>query len=99
MTEILREPGRVANGLSTITARLTAENDAYIASITGGMGVIDKNTGELRSTYDILHDLADAWDNLTSVEKQELAETVARQDSEKPVHCDYDKFRHGSRGN
>ncbi len=41
------------------------------------MGVIDKNTGELRSTYDILHDLADAWDNLTSVEKQELAETVA----------------------
>ena len=99
MTEILREPGRVANGLSTITARLTAENDAYIASITGGMGVIDKNTGELRSTYDILHDLAVAWDNLTSVEKQELAETVARQDSEKPVHRDYDKFRHGSRGN
>ena len=40
------------------------------------MGVIDKNTGELRSTYDILHDLADAWD-----------------------HRDYDKFRHGSRGN
>lgn len=92
MTEILREPGRVANGLSTITARLTAENDAYIASITGGMGVIDKNTGELRSTYDILHDLADAWDNLTSVEKQELAETVARQDSKKSVHRYYDKF-------
>lgn len=76
-TEILREPGRVANGLSTITARLTKKNDDYIASITGGMGVIDKNTGELRSTYDILQDLSKAWGNLTSVEKQELAETVA----------------------
>ena len=41
------------------------------------MGTIDKNTGELRSTYDILQDLSKAWDNLTSVEKQELAETVA----------------------
>lgn len=76
-TEILREPGRVANGLSTITARLTKKNDDYIASITGGMGVIDKNTGELRSTYDILQDLSKAWGHLTSVEKQELAETVA----------------------
>lgn len=76
-TEILREPGRVANGLSTITARLTKKNDEYIASITGGMGTIDKNTGELRSTYDILQDLSKAWDGLTSVEKQELAETVA----------------------
>lgn len=63
--------------LSTITARLTKKNDDYIASITGGMGTIDKNTGELRSTYDILQDLSKAWDNLTSIEKQELAETVA----------------------
>lgn len=63
--------------LSTITARLTKKNDEYIASITGGMGTIDKNTGELRSTYDILQDLSKAWGHLTSVEKQELAETVA----------------------
>lgn len=41
------------------------------------MGVIDKNTGELRSTFDILQDLSKAWENLTSVEKQELTETVA----------------------
>lgn len=41
------------------------------------MGVIDKNTGELRSTYDILQDLSKAWGSLTSVEKQELTETVA----------------------
>lgn len=63
--------------LSTITARLTAKNDEYIASVTGGMGVIDKNTGELRSTFDILQDLSKAWKNLTSVEKQELTEVVA----------------------
>lgn len=76
-TEILREPGRVANGLSTITARLTKKNDEYIKSITGGQGVIDEQTGELRSTYAILKDLSEAWGNLTSVEQQELTETVA----------------------
>ena len=63
--------------LSTITARLTKKNDDYIASITGGMGTIDKNTGELRSTFDVLQDLSKAWEGLTSVEKQELTETVA----------------------
>lgn len=31
----------------------------------------------MRSTYDILQDLSEAWEDLTSVEKQELAETVA----------------------
>lgn len=77
MTEILREPGRVANGLSTITARLTKKNDEYIKSITDGQGVIDEQTGELRSTFDILQDLSKAWGNLTSVEQQELTETVA----------------------
>lgn len=41
------------------------------------MGVIDKNTGELRSTFDVLQDLSKSWENLTSVEKNELAETVA----------------------
>ena len=63
--------------LSTITARLTKKNDEYIKSITGGQGVIDAQTGELRSTFDILQDLSKAWENLTSVEKQELTETVA----------------------
>lgn len=63
--------------LSTITARLTKKNDEYIKSITGGQGVIDKQTGELRSTFDILQDLSKAWGNLTSVEQQELTETVA----------------------
>ena len=77
MTEILRQPGRVANGLSTITARLTKKNDEYIKSITKGQGVIDEQTGELRSTFDILQDLSKAWGDLTSVEKQELTETVA----------------------
>lgn len=31
----------------------------------------------MRSTFDILQDLSEAWEGLTSVEKQELAETVA----------------------
>lgn len=75
--EILQESGRVANGLSTITARLTAKNDEYIKSITKGEGVLDSRTGDLRSTYDILKDLSVAWETLSGVEKQELTEVVA----------------------
>ena len=56
---------------------MTKKNDEYIKSITGGQGVIDAQTGELRSTFDILQDLSKAWENLTSVERQELTETVA----------------------
>lgn len=76
-TEVMQNAGKVANALSTISARLTAENDEYIASITGGMGTIDDQTGELRSTYDILKDLAEVYPELTSVEKQEMVEVVA----------------------
>ena len=75
--EILQESGRVANGLSTITARLTAKNDEYIKSITKGEGVIDSQTGELRSTFDILKDLSKAWGTLSGIERQELTEVVA----------------------
>lgn len=56
------------------------------------MGTIDKNTGELRSTFDILQDLSKEWENLTSVEKQELTEVVARQDPKKLVFSPHDQF-------
>lgn len=76
-TEVMQQPGKIANALSTISARLTADNDEYIASITGGMGTVDDYTGELRSTYDILKDLAEVYPKLTSVQKQEMVEVVA----------------------
>lgn len=79
--EIMQQPGKVANALSTISARLTASNDAYIASITGGMGTVNDYTGELRSTYDILKDLAEVYPTLSSTEKQNMIEVVARKDT------------------
>lgn len=76
-TEVMQQPGKIANALSTISARLTTKNDAYIASITHGQGTVDDYTGQLRSTYDVLSDIAKVYPSLTSVEKQELIETVA----------------------
>lgn len=71
-------------------ARLTASQDDYIKSITGGKGVIDEQTGELRDGFLILQDLSEAWKNLTSVEQQELIETVARQDATFIIYCNND---------
>lgn len=89
-TEILREPGRVARGLSTIGARirgvgedgevlagLSPKLDDLVKSVTGAEGVLNSQTGELRSTYDILKDLSTGWGDLTSMQQQNLAEQVA----------------------
>ena len=44
----------------------------------GDVGVsIEDQNGELRSTYDILHDLAGVWDQLSSKQKQYLGEKAA----------------------
>lgn len=89
-TEILREPGRVARGLSTIGARirgvgedgevlagLSPKLDDLVKSVTKGEGVLNSQSGELRSTYDILKDLSAGWGDLTSMQQQNLAEQVA----------------------
>lgn len=92
--EIMQQPGKVANALSTISARLTASNDAYIASITGGMGTVDDYTGELRSTYDILKDLAEVYPTLSSTERQNMIEVVASKTQRTALTSILENFDH-----
>ncbi len=92
--EIMQQPGKVANALSTISARLTASNDAYIASITGGMGTVDDYTGELRSTYDILKDLAEVYPTLSSTERQNMIEVVAGKTQRTALTSILENFDH-----
>lgn len=78
----------VANGLIMISQRLrgvkedgTDIEENFIPKLKkqlGDVGVaIEDQNGELRSTYDILNDLAAVWDTLGSKQRQYLGEKVA----------------------
>jgi hypothetical protein len=74
-----------ANGLKTISMRLrgvseegeelSASMGEFIKEITG-VSLTNANN-EFRSTYDILKDIGEVWDDLNSMEQAMLAEEIA----------------------
>lgn len=90
-TEIIRNPGKVANGLKTISLRLqgmTEAADGSTEAVDGlaskmqedfsqiGVDITDAN-GQIRSTYDILTDVGAVWPSLTANQKAYYAELAA----------------------
>ncbi len=59
------------------TVLSTSSLDKKIRGITNGLVTITDNQGELRSTYDILSDLASVWDKLSSTEQASIANDIA----------------------
>ena len=91
--EVMQSIEKTSNGLKTISERIrsisdvtedgmgTAKIESLLSTITSRYGdavhIIDQSNGQLRSTYDILEDLANVWGRLTSVEQQKLGEALA----------------------
>ncbi len=83
----LRNMEKVSSGLITISQRLRAVDEdgeaidglsAELESTFGSIGVaIEDANGNLRSTYDILHDYAQVFPTLTSEQKQYFGELAA----------------------
>ena len=48
-----------------------------ILNLTGGKVNIFDGAGEFRSTYEIMKDISEVWDNLTSTAQADLLETIA----------------------
>lgn len=66
---------QVARGLGTIAARIATNGDLlhkYNIEITDG-------NGKMRSTYDILGELASKWDRLEESQQQEIGQAIAGQ--------------------
>lgn len=86
--EVLQDQ-RVAKGISIIGLRISGlnenlEEEAGLASQVGealqkyaGIDVFDKQTGQLRDTFDILEELASKWDGLTKNAQTYLLTTLA----------------------
>lgn len=86
-TEITRNASKVANGLKTITLRLQGMDDegetslelmAQMEALFGKLGLsVYKTDGSLKSTYEILKDLAPVYKEATAAEKAYITETIA----------------------
>lgn len=89
--EVLGDMSKVSNGLITIFSRLqaiqldgeeevetTAKLQESFSNATKGMvNIVDQSTGQLRSAYDIMDDLAKIWDTLDSNTQSALATSAA----------------------
>ena len=68
----LEELGEESEGVENIS-----QMQGKILNLTHGAVNIFDNQGEFRSTYDILMDIADVYQDLTSTEQADLLETIA----------------------
>ena len=84
ITEITRNASTASRGLKQVSSRLTQVLDDSSATgkklteIYDSLGIALKDSeGQIRSTYDILSDLAKQWDNLSKNEQEYIALTSA----------------------
>lgn len=72
-----RESGSIiGNSLKTILSRITTLDESVGALRDVGISVRD-STGDIRSTFEILQDLAGIWNDLSKEQQQHLAVTLA----------------------
>lgn len=80
-TEIMvGQPAKVGRGLRSIAiniSKLAQENERFEAA-NGKVDIALQNSnGEMRSTYDIMNDLGEVWNNLNETEQTAIATTLA----------------------
>ena len=83
-TEIMTgQAGKVAKGLRSIGnefANAAQDGNAIeyaVGGVTQQLSLLDGATGDMKSTFQIMSDLKDDWDNMTNAEKQAIAITYA----------------------
>ena len=94
-TEIFQGRSRqVARGLTTIAARIVSD-DGQKALKEYNIEV-ENFDGSLRSTFDILGDVANIWGNLTDVQRTSLGETLAGKTRYNILAAVLQNFAHAS---
>lgn len=74
------QAGTVGNGLRTIAinvANLATKSDEFVAANGKVKISLKDENGEIKSTYQVLNDLAQSWDKLNRAEQNEIATTLA----------------------
>ena len=83
-TEIMTgQASKVARGLRTIgnniadTANKTGELSYSVDGTTKSISLLDETTGDMKSTYQVLGDIAKDWDRMSQSEQQAIAIALA----------------------
>ena len=74
------QPARVGRGLRTIAINLSkmAKESATFEAANGKVNIsLQKENGEMRSTYEILQQLGEVWGTLNETEQTSIATTIA----------------------
>ena len=74
------QPARVGRGLRTIAVNLSkmAKESATFEAANGKVNIsLQKENGEMRSTYEILQQLGEVWGTLNETEQTAIATTIA----------------------
>ena len=74
------QPAKVGRGLRSIAINISklAQENEYFEAASGKVKVaLQDSNGEMRSTYDIMADLAGKWGNLNETEQTSIATTIA----------------------
>ena len=74
------QPAKVGRGLRSIAINISklAQENEYFEAANGKVKVaLQDSNGEMRSTYDIMADLAGEWGNLNETEQTSIATTIA----------------------
>ena len=65
-----------------------------VLNLTHGQVNIFDDAGEFRSTYDIMKDISEVWDDLNSIEQADLLETIAGKHRANTVAALIENFAH-----
>lgn len=100
-----------ATGLRTIAARLrntktelddlgesmtTAEYDSMVSALTAYNVSLTDSNGELRSTYDVMSDIASVWDQMTKNEQAALSELASGTRQQNVFYSLIEQFQEAS---
>lgn len=81
--QLTGQASKVGKGLQTIginiakVASETGELSYEVGNTTKTIGLLDEATGDMRSTFSVLEDIANDWDNMNDAQKTAISETLA----------------------
>src|SRR5574344_732890 len=81
--QLTGQASKVAKGLRTIglniakTATDRGELNYQLGNTTKNISLLDKSTGDMKSTFQVLSEIAEDWDKMSNAEKTAIGQTLA----------------------
>lgn len=77
------QASKISRGLISVGANIiklansAGELTYNVGGVTKSISLFDEKTGELKSTYNVLNEISDGWDKMSTAEQSSLAISLA----------------------